>query len=478
MKFFLLFLTAFAFSSILYGQYYATLRLGSTDVSNLVTGDTVTVPIYCDDISNTLIMGYEFTFSCNPNVIYPTGEIQNQHPNFSGCLFHSINFLYTNEVQLAANWLDPSFTGNYINPGEIFFEWVFTYQGGETPLTWYANSTLYNSIYNNYTVNLIDGCVCHSVPYGVIFHVISGGANLEGANVTIGNESKTTNSLGNAAFALPDGNYSYTVTKPEFITQAGSLTVAGASQIIEVVLVPVNTYPVTFSCDVSCENQFNGWNVVINDDTLASGETIYLPAGDWDYKIAWLECWLEEGIISVQGPITIDCSFIGIAEPHATFHVFSSQGGDIEDAIATVGPYTLMTNLSGEAGFCLPGGDHYYTISKQGYDTISGIFSYTNFCQDTLIDILMNIVNVENLTSAEFRFYPNPSNGKFHLEPSAFQGTPMEVQVTDLTGRVIYTGYFEKTIKILLDLSEQKTGIYFMQVKSGPSILNKKLVIH
>ena len=62
----------------------------------------------------------------------------------------------------------------------------------------------------------------------------SNGNDLEGAWVTVGSEHFITNSSGIAIFNLPDGDYSYTVTKPGYADEEGTFTVAGVNQLIEV----------------------------------------------------------------------------------------------------------------------------------------------------------------------------------------------------------------------------------------------------
>jgi hypothetical protein len=72
---------------------------------------------------------------------------------------------------------------------------------------------------------------------------------------------------------------------------------------------------------------------------------------------------------------------------------------------------------------------------------------------------------------------PNPSNGKFYLETKNLSSDPIELQVMDLTGRIIYERQLFISEKFEIDLSGQQKGMYFVRIKSGEGLLTRKIVI-
>jgi len=466
MKKLILLLLAFTLNSFLYAQHFATIRIGNTNASSLSPGDSVYVPVYCDVVSqNAAHKSAQFQFEFDPTVLTWTGIAQGfigqqtgfwSFASFPG-VFDALYFNFGLAVPLL--------------PETKLFETIFIYQGGETMLNWVPEMTSMQF----FTLSLVDGCICDN--NYVNFNVTSGGEPLTDAAVIINTDTVMTGWMGNSVFLLPDGNYTYSVFKPGFVTHTGSFILSGSTLNLEVELEPEETYAVSFFCDVSCENQYNGWNIIINQDTLYSGQTTFLPEGDWLYSTSWLDCWPLQGEISVYGPVIIECAYVGTVEPHATFHINSNQGGDIEGATVTVNSFIIMTDSLGQAGFCLSGGDHSYSISKEGYDIISGVFSYTNYCQDTTVNITINTVNVEYPASNDFRIYPNPTDGKFYIETDIYKCNSSVVLVMDLTGNIIYTCRFENNKEILVDLSELQKGLYFIQLHADNLTNSYKLIL-
>jgi hypothetical protein len=89
----------------------------------------------------------------------------------------------------------------------------------------------------------------------------------------------------------------------------------------------------------------------------------------------------------------------------------------------------------------------------------------------------MNPVLVNEQKTSDFRLYPNPSTGKFYFESSNLINDPIELQVMDLTGRIVYERQPAISEKFEIDLSEQQKGMYFVRVKSGEGLFTEKIVI-
>ncbi len=320
-----LFIVFSIFCTTISSQDYAVFRLGSTNAYNLSVGDTVYVPVYCDDISDNLIPGFELEFNYNNQVIMWNGTpnqqygITNINPVFTNSPADWLFNVFNNNF--GVSWVNPTGMGVSLNSGELLFELVFTYSGGETELG-----------FNNFDLNqdftfyLIDGCVCNSpITFPAIFHISSNNTFLEDAEVKIDSVSQFSDSLGITIFNLTPGDYTYTVSKPNYETTTDTLIVTNTSQIIEV-------------------------------------------------------------------------------------------------------------------------------------------------------DLLLG-VNIQENTSTDFKVFPNPSNGMFYFDTEVFQKTPIEISVTDLTGKLITIDNFKNFSKGFINLSEQPKGIYLAKIKSGSLIFYQKLLV-
>jgi hypothetical protein len=73
--------------------------------------------------------------------------------------------------------------------------------------------------------------------------------------------------------------------------------------------------------------------------------------------------------------------------------------------------------------------------------------------------------------------FPNPSEGTFYLETKFADRNPIELQVMDLTGRIIFQTSISSQDKTEIDLTDQPKGMYFVRVKSAEGLFTEKIVI-
>ena len=76
-------------------------------------------------------------------------------------------------------------------------------------------------------------------------------------------------------------------------------------------------------------------------------------------------------------------------------------------------------------------------------------------------------INNDSLTQKfmEFRVFPNPSTGIFYVEASDFMNE--NIYIYDVTGKLINTGKMDDLGYTVIDLSDFKTGVYFIRVKNN-----------
>ena len=119
-------------------------------------------------------------------------------------------------------------------------------------------------------------------------------------------------------------------------------------------------------------------------------------------------------------------------------------------------------------------------------NTTSGRFMI--ICSDNIFyDINGGVITVEgSLGTTEFAFdnfkvWPNPSNGTYNLEFTPASDSTIDISLYDLRGRLISSQVFEDVsasslFNTSLDYSAINSGMYFLVVKNGDKVANKKLV--
>ncbi|MDR2083531.1 MAG: T9SS type A sorting domain-containing protein [Bacteroidales bacterium] len=127
--------------------------------------------------------------------------------------------------------------------------------------------------------------------YPVNFTVTDGSNPIQGAVVTVGNYTLTTNAQGIATRRFVDGSYNYTITKFGYDDYSGSFTVAGDVVNINVTM-SSNATNCTFNISNTLSNPLNA-TVVINlngsqytSGTASNGTIVFsLPPASYTYNV-------------------------------------------------------------------------------------------------------------------------------------------------------------------------------------------------
>ena len=85
-----------------------------------------------------------------------------------------------------------------------------------------------------------------------------------------------------------------------------------------------------------------------------------------------------------------------------------------------------------------------------------------------------------SLDMAFFNVYPNPNSGRFNLQFRPEDEGPIRIRVFNPEGRVVYTEQltdFNGTYDKEIDLTDQASGIYFLQVSQNGDGMAKRIVI-
>ncbi|MCY7409537.1 MAG: T9SS type A sorting domain-containing protein [Chitinophagales bacterium] len=181
--------------------------------------------------------------------------------------------------------------------------------------------------------------------------------------------------------------------------------------------------------------------------------------------------------------------------------VLPASGHFFKNAIAYV-PYTVNTLVStgsnfstGDYGssYSLDGGLNWVTIdsaiqhlSVSFYNNVvgwAGGFNIDEFTDGiSKYDGGFIATGIEAIDpSVKFNLYPNPSNGLFYFSFDAGNNAPIQLKVTDITGKLIFSKtYADKSQTWLrsFDLRNFGKGIYFLEVENNGQHFSNKLVIN
>lgn len=96
-------------------------------------------------------------------------------------------------------------------------------------------------------------------------------------------------------------------------------------------------------------------------------------------------------------------------------------------------------------------------------------------------DFELKPTNIETkLELKELSIYPNPSNGKITLDISSDSKEPLLIEIYGIDGKVIYSEKINsiKDLKaIMIDLSREHSGFYFVNIIQGEKKLVEKIII-
>ena len=125
-----------------------------------------------------------------------------------------------------------------------------------------------------------------------------------------------------------------------------------------------------------------------------------------------------------------------------------------------------------------------YCASIPGNYTLR-IEDKTTKCRNTYqdsISITPNIFNctisdVENLVLADFKLFPNPTNGLVEIAFSSFHSTPIQLQLFDLVGRMLYQeSLYDSQVQRTLDMSQFPKGVYTLKLFTKNKVFSQKIV--
>jgi flagellar hook assembly protein FlgD len=143
------------------------------------------------------------------------------------------------------------------------------------------------------------------------------------------------------------------------------------------------------------------------------------------------------------------------------------QGGDSTSVIVTMDGdnYTVKTIEKGQKIVMITSCKPFENLNETDKETLKSAGVKTK----------NNDLEIEDL-----KFAPNPSNGKFTLSFTLKEKKKVTINIYDLKGKLVYTetikdfeGFYSKEI----DISDQGTGAFFLQIVQGIYDIIKKIII-
>ncbi len=129
-------------------------------------------------------------------------------------------------------------------------------------------------------------------------------------------------------------------------------------------------------------------------------------------------------------------------------------------------------------------------LDLSDYAGQNGVFRFTALWAQS--DYWLDIDNITVLSNevttsteiiptniADFRLFPNPSNGWVQLELSLLKKAPIVIQILNSTGQLVFQDTYSNSdyFNQQLDLSGFPSGIYFVKIEANQENISRKLII-
>jgi len=208
---------------------------------------------------------------------------------------------------------------------------------------------------------------------------------LSGAEIALnGYGSLLTNNAGIAYFTnIPNGTYSYTVSKSGFNVYSGSITINNGNSSAFVGLVPLSYYSLTINVfKQGTSTPIPGALVTVSGanaaETNSQGKVVWtnLPSGTYSYTIT------KEGYNNYSGSASVTYNrtlnrYLSQKYFEANFTVVDANSNPVQNALISVaGKTAVVTNEFGQATIGnLENANYNFTIQKTGYSLYSSSFN-------------------------------------------------------------------------------------------------------
>ncbi len=289
---------------------------------------------------------------------------------------------------------------------------------------------------------------------------------LQDVEVTVNDETTTTDINGESIFTLEFGTYDYNISKDGYISVDNILGVTDNAT-IEITL--NTTYTISVTVEDEFENAISDASVQIGEqETLTDIDGLaefQLINGTYDLIVS------KTGFVSDTSELVVEgdnlSTTVTLLNGHTvTFEVYAdNQPG--ENAAITITNTTIYTDATGIASIQLLNGNYTYTASLGNYDDISGAITVDG----SDISEVISFTGLYEPEQMQTCIYPNPSTGIVHVECE----DECKIRVINTFGQIIKTIFADK--KAAINLKEATQGIYFILIETEDNTVTKRIVI-
>lgn len=167
----------------------------------------------------------------------------------------------------------------------------------------------------------------------------------------------------------------------------------------------------------------------------------------------------------------------------------------IDSGLNTLNEYNLLTG--GDGIFTNPNNESilhrnfYITESSEPVDAGTNILNYYDFNLTSrpvgasmdigAFEYVKDITGIhnhnENISEVDCFIYPNPSNGMFYLESFDLKNQKVYIEISNMLGQIVYVDEVNLSVKMEINLTELKKGLYIIMINTGEFEIPKRIVI-
>ncbi len=296
---------------------------------------------------------------------------------------------------------------------------------------------------------------------------------LEGVDVSINGEQYLSNDVGEVAAYLSGSEYSIILSKKGYHSIFNTLDLVNDTSLAIAMEKKKFSFELNIS-DFETNNALSGVSVELHNSVYMTDEKGHfsqlLEFGEYDFVLS------KEGFIPINKSILLqNDSSISLQMEKLTYRLaFRVKDAATETIIPTakinLNDSVYETNLFGSLSLVLLPNDYTYTISKEGYQDITGTFTLS--ADSTITARLLVPSDLNKLDVNTVRVYPNPVSDFLRVtldQPASFH-------LYGLAGELKHSGTLNAGGSFI-DVKALASGIYWMIIKVDPNLVVRKVII-
>lgn len=209
-------------------------------------------------------------------------------------------------------------------------------------------------------------------------------------------------------------------------------------------------------------------NVIIHTGGTSSNNNIQMITGTWTGGPGFVGGNISQGANKgTTGGVAGMLVMLRNAQNDVIRFTYTDGNGDYSFGNIAAGTYNVY-----------PEAINYSTIPSAALNVASGPYNISgvDFTQNAT-QIHPGTTSVQTASKDMFRLYPNPSHGLVTINWSSDVSGKANIQVADITGRIVFTTEAATSSVTKLDLSALGSGVYFIKIATDKAQHSEKLMI-